>query len=87
MISLTPLTEIDEAQRIENTPKSMEIQEMHLVGGLRRQEKALTFSEKPKRRSELMIDIFGVPGTEQKCTISHRNEDCCGAQRWLQKRF
>lgn len=34
---------------------------------------ALAFSEKPKRRSEL-TDISGVPGAEQKYTISHRNK-------------
>lgn len=46
---------------------------MHLVG-LRKREKALTFPEKPNRRSELTRGIFGIPGTEQKHTISHRNK-------------
>lgn len=53
---------------------------MHLVG-LQKQEKALAFPEKPKRRSELTRGIFGVPGAEQKRTISHRNKNTALEQK------
>lgn len=41
--------------------------------------KSLPVSEKLKRRSELTIDVFGVPDTKQKHTIRQK-PDCSGTQ-------